>query len=238
VLADVLDIRPVPTPPSAAGAPELFVADLAVPASVVDRLAELLSPDERARAERSVPEVRRGYVVSRAALRLVLGRSVDAAPDGLRFGYGPLGKPVLVGAAAGSCEFSLSRAGDTCLIGISTAGPIGVDVERVVPFPHLEDIVRRYFAAMEVAALRGLAGAELLAGFYRCWTRKEAQLKALGCGLAAGLDRLAVSVDDEQGWRVGDVRPAPGVVGAWATPAATVTGGGRRAAWELAGAPR
>jgi hypothetical protein len=63
---------------------------------------------------------------------------------------------------------------------------VGVDVEEVKPIePEVADT---HFSASELSDLSGLQGDAWLSGFYRCWTRKEAILKAEGVGLHRALD--------------------------------------------------
>ena len=82
----------------------------------------------------------------------------------------------------------------------------------------------------ELSDLGGLHGDAWLGGFYRCWTRKEAILKAEGVGLHRALDSFDVALlPDEPAellgtrepfsypWKLHDVSPAPGTIGALAT---------------------
>lgn len=65
---------------------------------------------------------------------------------------------------------------------------------------HLEtftDIARRHFSESEFAALDGLHGTARQLAFYRCWTRKEAYIKALGEGLSMPLDTFDVSLGEK-----------------------------------------
>jgi 4'-phosphopantetheinyl transferase len=69
---------------------------------------------------------------------------------------------------------------------------LGVDLEVVRPMTDAEGVARRFFSAGEVSDLLGLPEREL--AFFRCWTRKEAYIKALGQGLSCPLDRFRVSL--------------------------------------------
>jgi 4'-phosphopantetheinyl transferase len=160
--------------------------------------------------------------VARAALRIALGRCLDRPPDSLELVPDEQGKPVL---AADDVGFNLAHSADLCVIAVSESGPIGVDVEEVRDFPELEGVVGARFAPAEAAGILGQAGDSRLRAFYRCWTRKEAYLKATGAGLQAGLDSVVVSVGDrpeilsatqsnDGAWSLADLDLDEGFIGA------------------------
>jgi 4'-phosphopantetheinyl transferase len=107
---------------------------------------------------------------------------------------------------------------------------VGVDVERIRADIGLEEIVRRFFSPLEAQALCALPAEERAQAFFRCWTRKEALLKAWGEGLPFGLERFSVSISARQAalletpfdpgeaarWRLHPLEPAPEFVGALA----------------------
>jgi 4'-phosphopantetheinyl transferase len=210
------------------------------PEWIEEAAASLLAGDEREPGRDEIWEVWRRRVAARAALRIALSRSLACPPRTLRFQRGPNGKPELTAVAGsrGELHFNLTRSGDCCLIAVSSVGPIGIDVERVVAFPEMEEIVRRRFAPPEAAAIGELSGDRRVRAFYNCWTRKEAYLKARGVGLAAELDSVVVSVDDERpailsleeddrdAWSIAGVDLGPGMVGAVALNGAHELPGG------------
>jgi 4'-phosphopantetheinyl transferase len=55
---------------------------------------------------------------------------------------------------------------------------------------------RAHFAPAEYAALQALPPSDRTDVFYRCWTRKEAYLKALGTGLSTDLASFEVTLGD------------------------------------------
>ncbi len=198
--------------------------------------AALLSADERERASRfRFGRLGDAYTVGRGMTRVILGKYVSIPPAELRFVYGPNGKPrlasgVAAGSAAGlpsgeSVYFNVSHSGAVMVCAVTSAGEIGVDVEQIRPRVNAVEIAERFFHSAEAAELRGLSGDAVLETFFRCWTRKEAFVKATGQGLARSLGSYRVSCraeepagllsisdpdDDPQAWSLYSFAPAPG----------------------------
>jgi 4'-phosphopantetheinyl transferase len=176
---------------------EIVLARLDVDPAALPPLAMLLSADEVARAERfRLERDRRRFVVARATLRRLLGERLSRDPQGLRFVYGPHGKPAL---EAAELRFNLSHSGELALYAFSAGRDVGIDVEAVRAVPEAERIAREWFPEADYRRF----------GFLGCWTRKEALAKALGRGIADG-------PVDASGWSVHGFSPAPGYVAALA----------------------
>jgi 4'-phosphopantetheinyl transferase len=161
------------------------------------RLSALLSEPERARASRfRVQAARNGFIVSRGVLRQILGDELDCAPESLEFGEGEYGKPFLAGRHLGcGLEFNVAHSGEVLLYAVARGRVVGVDVERHRQSLDVEKLAERYFAPGEVKRLLADGAVEdRLDNFYRCWTRKEAYLKALGTGLTTKLDAFEVTL--------------------------------------------
>ncbi len=156
----------------------------------------LLSPDERALMHRLVrPEDQRRFCRRRAARRQLLAARSGVAPERLEFVAGPFGKPALQPPAAQIApEFSCSCSHDTALVAITHAGSIGVDLEQHRPLGADLSRMAEFFSRDEQAMLMRLTGGERERAFFDCWSRKEAVLKSLGCGLAQPLDSFSVSL--------------------------------------------
>jgi len=156
------------------------------------RLYDILSVEERDRAQRFVTEaLRMRFTIARAALRIFLGRYLQADPHSLKFDYSERGKPFIRGSAL---DFNLSHSADLAIYAFTRGGEIGIDVEKRRDIAHVLDIARRYFAANEYAQLAALPPHLQVDAFFRCWTRKEAYLKATGEGIAAPLDAFEVTL--------------------------------------------
>ena len=155
-----------------------------------------LSPDEIARANRfHFAKDKNHYTAGRGILRDLLGKYLRQDPSALEFSYGEHGKPALFGASATSrLSFNLSHSGGLAAYAFARKRNLGIDVEQIRPDFVSEDIARRYFSAREVTDLLSLTVEERTEAFFRCWTRKEAYIKARGAGLQIALDSFSVSL--------------------------------------------
>jgi 4'-phosphopantetheinyl transferase len=184
---------------------------------------EILSPDEQARADRfHYARDRDRFVVARATLRTVLGRYLRTAPAQLEFTYGPHGKPSL---SQRELEFNLSHSAHLAVIAVTGDRPVGIDLEQVHPIHDLENLTARFFTADEHQRLLRLPEAQRLPSFFRCWTCKEAYLKATGEGLGQ-LKSPEVDIQPQQlaylvnpaDWQVQELAVEEGFMGAIAAP--------------------
>ncbi|WP_052121386.1 4'-phosphopantetheinyl transferase family protein [Inquilinus limosus] len=191
----------------------------------------LLSAEERRRADAFRTELLRArYVVAHAALRLLLGRVLDAPADRLRFRQNSWGKPEL---AEGDLRFNLSHSGSWALVALARGTEVGVDVETVSHPPPME-VAGIAYSTAERAALAGLSGPALTAAFYAVWTRKEALSKGIGRGFSFDFTGFTVSADPAErtsrpmlppdlagtDWQLHDLPPLEGAAAALAVPAA------------------
>jgi 4'-phosphopantetheinyl transferase len=174
----------------------LWTARLDPPEPVVARLRSLLDEDERARADRFRFDVhRRRFTVGRGFQRIVLGAYQGLPPNALLYQFGPKGKPELAPRQGTQpLHFNLSNSEDLALLGVTREREIGVDVEHLRELSDLEALAERFFSRRESAVLLALPEAQRALGFFNCWTRKEAYLKAVGEGITAPLDRFDVTL--------------------------------------------
>jgi 4'-phosphopantetheinyl transferase len=157
-------------------------------ASRINRYEPLLSPDERARAERfRFDRDRSRFVVTRAVLRSILAEYVPVAAEHLQFSYNAYGKPSL---DACNVKFNVSHSGGVALIALTMGCSIGVDVERIRELNDVAQLARSCCTPREYVALLALPPAERNRQMFTVWTRKEAYAKALGTGLAAPLTQI------------------------------------------------
>ncbi len=169
--------------------------ELAQVAPAEQRWEPILSADERTRAARfHFSRDRQRYTATRALLRMVLSAYLGSDPKSLTFDYSKTGKPSLNCGESRSVEFNVSHSGEVALLAFAQERELGVDVEQVREnFDH-EAIAGRFFSRREQQQLAELPPAERYRGFFRCWTRKEAYIKAEGSGLSLPLHQFDVSL--------------------------------------------
>jgi 4'-phosphopantetheinyl transferase len=194
--------------------------------------SETLSPEEFERAGRYRFEHDRvRFIVARAVLRFLLAGYLGQEPASLRLVSGRRGKPELAPGASSWLRFNVSRSEDLAVFAIGRDRQLGVDVERVRTDMDFEPLVDRVLSLAERGALDQLAPEARRRAFYRCWTRKEAYLKALGVGLAVPPHELDVTGDHvkplvrgqlrsllepDSAWSLHDADLSPGCVAALA----------------------
>jgi 4'-phosphopantetheinyl transferase len=159
----------------------------------IDEVCRMLAPSEMRSVRDMVEPHRSRRLLARTSLRLVLSEYVGLPPPDLQFVYGSWGKPALkVSAVTQGLEFNLSTSNDCCLIAVTRVGPVGVDIEAVVPVPEARKLARRYFAPDEAAVLEMESHGGSVQPFFRYWTAKEAYAKALGRGLSIPLGKYRI----------------------------------------------
>jgi 4'-phosphopantetheinyl transferase len=162
----------------------------------VQQLAQTLSADERARANRFRFEIHRArFIVARATLRVILSHYLDIEPDQVQLCYGPHGKPYLhEDMNQALIRFSVAHSHQLAVYALTRAREIGIDLEYTHPVPHIEQTAAGFMTRGELARLSALPAGQQQEAFYLCWTCKEAYVKARGVGLGQPLERLEVSI--------------------------------------------
>ena len=205
--------------------------------SEVSRLAAsgLLSEDEVDRATRFHFEQHRNrFVCCRGIVRMILSAYLHCAARDIHFEYGPNGKPLVDGL-----YFNVAHSNGLALVAVSISHEIGVDVETVRWLNDFDELVSRFFCRRESQLFARVPNKLKPAAFFNLWTRKEALLKATGEGIAYSLNRVDVTFlpdeppcvlsmpgdDSWQDWRIKEITPAAGCVGALAVkdPSAQLT---------------
>jgi len=178
------------------------------------------------------------FVVARTWLRKICSRITGIPAREVPICYTVNGRPFLdpaVGPVAKNLDFNLSHSGNCIAICWSGCGPVGIDVEIRKPLTEraVYDLADTMFSREEIAALKRTPREEVEAAFYRIWVRKEALLKAEGCGVGGPTRCFSVYEEQSGGntwlkttefqassrlWDQFEFSPAPGHWGCVATP--------------------
>ena len=156
-------------------------------------LTEVLSPDERARAN-GTDGIKEFVSIScsvRGVLRIILGEAGNMNPATIAFTHATHGKPSL---STPSCriQFSASHSAGLALVAVTRGRRVGIDVEARREVPEAEHIAARFFSEQERRRLASLGDYERAGAFFDIWARKEAFVKGLGLGLRFPLSGIDV----------------------------------------------
>ena len=139
----------------------------------------LLDDVERERWQRLRTAAQRDtFAAAHWARRILLADSLGTDPSGLRFTTGRWGKPEL---ASGELFHSFSHSRDVAMVAVSSADPVGIDIEQVRSGLPAARLAQTFFRPAEARAVE--SAADQPARYIRLWTRKEAAGKVTGISL-------------------------------------------------------
>jgi 4'-phosphopantetheinyl transferase len=159
------------------------------------RIEDCLSEDEKRRAASfKFTEQARRFRAGRYALRYVLGALyLRIDPRAVLLSFNAWGKPALKSPSPSPLCFNLSHADDRSLLAISPGHEVGIDVECIRPLDEADGIVEASFSPDDARDWRETPPERRDENFYTLWTRKEAYVKARGCGLGSLPDDAAMT---------------------------------------------
>ena len=163
---------------------------------MVNHMEEVLSEEEKTKARRFYfQEGHMQYVATKFMLRCLLGEYLNIAPRLLEFSYNEYGKPCLAQKFnAPGINFNLSHSSGLSLVSVALGMETGVDIERINEDIDFMEISEKFFSGNEKRKLALLSGEARTAAFFKCWTRKEAYLKARGLGICSDISSFEVSL--------------------------------------------
>lgn len=166
----------------------------------LNELIKILSEDEVLRANKFRFEKDKAvYITAKYLLRSGLSNYLQLKAKEIIFDYSEYGKPSFMGNV--EIDFNVSHSGNRIIIGFARNRTIGVDIEKIKEnFDPLE-LAENFFSEEEIKALSETKESERFQAFYRCWTRKESFIKAVGEGLSYPLDSFAVTMDNDKSTR-------------------------------------
>lgn len=171
--------------------------DIQGAAQYLYRLKKLLSLDEIKKAEAyKFQDNIISYIVVRGTLRKILANYLEMDADKIEFSYTGFGKPYLFSSIQScSLNFNISHSEGFALFIIAKNREVGIDIERIRMIDDYEKIAEQFFAPNEYFELISIPSYQRLNAFYKCWTRKEAFIKANGKGLSYSLKDFEVKLD-------------------------------------------
>ena len=203
----------------------IWRASLDVDSSVREGLVAVLSTAEQERAARfAFAGDWNRFSVARAILRRLLGGYLGKPPQDVVLETLAHGKPILaLTAGIPNLHFNLSHSHEFALFAFCLEHEVGIDIEKIRPQVAFEGIESRYFSPKERAELETLPLDLRREGFFLCWTRKEAYVKARGEGLKVPLESFSISLtpgnpavlesSDKERWTLHSLHPGTGFVG-------------------------
>ena len=207
---------------------DLWRLQLNPPEHYSGSLLQVLNAEEIARADRfHFDRDRRRFIAARAQLRMILGRYLARDAQSITFLYGPRNKPHV----AESVGFNLSHSDDLAVVAVALERNMGVDIESIRTLKERDRIAGRFFSARENATLLSFPDSDRTEAFFRCWTLKEAYVKATGDGLAQPTESFDIAFDrgeqtellrvdgkpeEASRWKLIEFSPAPNFAGALA----------------------
>ena len=148
----------------------------------------LLEAEEMKKMQRYQQEKdRKTRIISRAVLRILLGRYLSVNPTDIRFNSTQNQKPVLQNLNPQNLNFNVSHSGDWILIALAL-NPIGIDLEQIDTSFTDQNLLDFSFSSSEKNYIQ--AAVSPSKNLYKLWTRKEALLKATGKGLIDDLIQI------------------------------------------------
>ena len=218
IKVELLECRDAPeecaVPGFLADVVHVWIRPLKVPPPIEQAAYELISKEERERAERfRAGNPRSNFILTRAALRSLSAVYLEIDPRAVMFRYSKHGKPELAGPF--DLRLNVSHTDGLALLAFTRKREIGIDVEKIKAAPDAKQLSERFFSLRERSFLKHLSGEELYMAFFRCWTRKEAYVKARGEGLSLPLDQFDVSVAEGEQRALLATRPDPSEAGRW-----------------------
>jgi len=177
------------------GVVHVWCAHLVYPDNALSDFQKQISADELSRSKRFIKYAdQRKYVFGRAIVRNILARYLDIPPRQIEFQLSEHGKPYL--PYSKKLQFNLSHAKDYLLVAMTRSVRVGIDIEYEKSSIDAMALAKRFFSITEYQALQRLSSEKRTSAFYRCWTRKEAFVKADGRGLTFPLSHFSVNVNE------------------------------------------
>lgn len=189
---------------------------------------QILSKEEQLRSQRfKFEKDQRLNILARSGLRVLAAQYLNCTPVSIQMGYEEYDKPYFLDYP--EFKFNVSHSGEIVVLAFVQKLELGVDVEYIKTDFEVMEIADNFFATDEIENLKEIEKELQFEAFYRCWTRKEAFIKAKGSGLSFPLADFSVSIgekaellatrwdeNEKNEWILSSFMPKNGYVGALA----------------------
>jgi 4'-phosphopantetheinyl transferase len=186
------------TPASVRGQAIVLYLPFSTDIEVLRRCANVLSDEERQRADLFKTDDGKSRFIQRRAFRrycAFLAGDTNQKLSQIQFLESSKGRPFLPERA--DLWFSFSSCATGGLGAWSPSHAIGVDIEGERQNVEAIELAQEFFTNAEAAKLERLEPLERDRTFLRYWSLKEAALKSIGEGLPFGMDAFELQLDPE-----------------------------------------
>ena len=153
----------------------------------LDNFQSVMQPEEIAGANRFFHTTDKNRsIITRGAVRKILGKYLDIPPATLEFGIVKNKKPYVLNPGKVSLHFNISHSANYIILAVADL-EVGADIELLNYVFNYKEIMHDYFSADEVSFIKQQTPVER---FFLLWTRKEALIKATGKGLVDNIELL------------------------------------------------
>ncbi|KAF3982046.1 MAG: 4'-phosphopantetheinyl transferase superfamily protein [Methylococcales symbiont of Hymedesmia sp. n. MRB-2018] len=158
-----------------------------------------LNTQEREKADTFTQQLlQKKFIKTRARLKRILAVYLQIDPQTLVLEHTEYGKPYI----KQDCDiyFNLSHKENKFVIAVSNIDELGIDIELCKDRKNMSGIVKKCFSEIESNFWSSLAVGQQTYMFYWFWVRKEAFVKAVGRGIALGLNQCVVDSNKQSGF--------------------------------------
>lgn len=180
------------------------------------QLLLLLTVTERDRCLRyRRPADRIRFASMRIVLRSLLAQHLQLPSTYIPLATEPFGKPYLA-LPDSKLQFNISHSQQFGLIALSDQHAVGVDIEAVYPLMNQRFLLKEILSSEEQ---QYCLHSQDDSAFFKCWTAKEAVVKALGTGIQQPLSTISMLPVADFGYQVSLDQYLPALE-AWQLPVA------------------
>lgn len=135
---------------------------------------------------------KRRYIAAHGQLREILSSYLNIKPCDLIIEQSKGTKPKILNK---SIYFNLSHSGDYALLAVTLTGELGIDIECERQQFNLHSAGKSVFSSAEYQSIAAMDKAKQQEAFYKCWTKKEAFIKAIGLGFSYDTQSFTITTD-------------------------------------------